>query len=377
MSKWSLAYATACSEKGILPRLEYQEAGDDLNSLILNGNCPERFGCRVNDIEAAVLSNVLSTTDTIVELDVSYSEVTDEGAEHIANMLASNKSLQHLSLAYNNINYGGWRSIAIALMKNTTLQSLNISGNALTGDDDPSKSDLREVGGIAIGVLLRENKTLSSLNFASCGLGVCSIVGIAQALLDHPSVTSLNISSPHLPTFQERSSAVQHLSEMLRKNNVIVELNMTRFHLHDDQLAMMLPALVFNDGLRSILLAGNKLSQDGGVEVSKLLARRHDISVVDLSSNSIESVGASAIAATIRANQGIGCLNLSFCNIGENGLISIIEALLSNRSITTLLLWGNNWTPKAVNAFYENRSRLEDLAYFDCELHITDGIPQV
>eukprot|EP01060_Flectonema_neradi_P041577 TRINITY_DN9911_c0_g1_i2.p1 TRINITY_DN9911_c0_g1~~TRINITY_DN9911_c0_g1_i2.p1 ORF type:complete len:388 (+),score=57.41 TRINITY_DN9911_c0_g1_i2:64-1227(+) len=377
MSKWSLAYATACSEKGILPRMEYQESDDDLQSLILNGNCPERFGCRVNDIEAEVLSNVLSKTSNITEIDLSYNEVTDVGAEHIANMLRTNTSLQHISLAYCDIKYTGWRAMTDALMHNRTLQSLVMAGNSITGDDDPSKPELREIGGASIGTLLRENHTLSSLNFSSCGLGVCSIVGIAQALIDHPSVTSLNISSPNLSSYQERTSAVQHLSEMLRKNNALVELNMTRMHLCDDQVAMMLPALVYNDTLRSVLMPGNKLSQDGGVEVSKLLARRHDISVVDISSNVIESAGAAAIASTLRANQGIGCLNLSFCGIGESGLISLIEALTSNHGITTLLLWGNAWTPLAVKCLYDHRSRIEDLAYFDCDLHVVDGVPQI
>ena len=372
MSTWILAYCAACSERGVLPREELK-GDEERESVILNGNCPERFSCKVGDDEVAILCQAISQSSCVKEVDISYNNVGDEGARHLAGLLRRSSSLEYLSLAYNNVTSRGWRLIAQALMENTSLLGLNIAGNSITGDDPTN----REFGGKVIGMLLAANTTLQYLNFKSCGLGVNSLVGIAQSMLAHPSVVSLNLASPLLPSLQDRMSVAHHLAEMLKKNTVLQELDLSRSMLDDSQLQVMLPAFVCNDPIRSLLLGSNKMSQDGGVEVSKLLARRHDLAVVDISSNEIQSKGAVAIASTLRANQGIMVLHMAYCKIAEEGLIALAEGLRDNSSITTLSLWGNQWSPKACSVFYSIKTRLEELIEFDCEFQVVDGEPQV
>eukprot|EP01063_Lacrimia_lanifica_P024059 TRINITY_DN32028_c0_g1_i1.p1 TRINITY_DN32028_c0_g1~~TRINITY_DN32028_c0_g1_i1.p1 ORF type:complete len:405 (+),score=167.86 TRINITY_DN32028_c0_g1_i1:68-1216(+) len=372
MGSWPLVYGAACSEKGVLPRDEVKE-GEEVEILMLNGNCKERWERKVDDTEVAALAQAISQTSNITELDISYSKVTDEGARHIAGMLKMSSSLQYLNLAYNDIGSRGWTLIAQSLETNRVLTNLNVAGNSICGED----RIMKESGGKMIGHMLRSNKTLRCLNFKSCGLGIASLVGIAQAMINHPSVVSLNIASPLLPSIQERQTVAQHLAEMLRKNDVIQELDLSRSLISDSQLNSMLSAMVANDGLRSLHLCANKLSQDGGSDVAKLLARRHDILHVDLSSNDLATAGATAIAAALRANQGITSLNLSFCGIGEAGLVALADALKYNTSLVSLFLWGNSWTPKAAKVFYAIRQRLSELYDFDCEFQVVDGEPQV
>ncbi|KAJ9469752.1 FERM domain-containing protein C [Diplonema papillatum] len=377
-STWSVVYAGACSENGLIPRRELKDkSDDDVQRIQLNGNCAERFSRRVNDLEAAALAQAVVQSNVVEELDLSYNEITDEGARLLADMLMTCTSLKYLNLAYNSIEHKGWRSIANCLVKNQSLLSLNIAGNCIGGASDPEHPELREIGGKTIGTVLRENHTLQELNFASCGLGVAAVVGLAQALIGHPSVVTLNIASLLVNNLQDRLSVAQHLSEMLRKNGTLVQLNLNRCLISDELLSIMLPAFVFNEGLTSILLSANKLSQDGAGELAKLLLRRHDLSVVDISSNNISSAGAAAIAATLKTNHGICSLNLSYCGVGEDGLVAVMEGLRQNTSISTLLLWGNHWTPKACQFFYAHRARLSELLFFDCEFQVVDGFPNV
>eukprot|EP00755_Sulcionema_specki_P008025 Sspe_Gene.39808::Locus_19192_Transcript_1_3_Confidence_0.667_Length_1295::g.39808::m.39808 len=377
MSNWALAYGGACSQQGIMPRVELKDEDDNYSHIELNGNCPERFSNRVDDIEAVALAQALAQTENIVHMNLSYNKITDEGARALSGMLRRNSSLNHLDLAYNEIGHRGWRSIADALMSNQGLTYLNMSGNNITGERNSDWSDSKEVGGMAIGTMLQANHTLRTLNLTRCGLGVCSIVGIAQALIDHPSLTSLGLGSPCLQGVQEELSVAQHLSELLRRNNVLTELDLTRFRLNDDQFSTLLPAYVFNDSLTSLLVSANRLTQDGGQEIAKLLTRRHDLSVVDVSYNKLDSAGAKAIAQALRINQGIVTLNLAHCSIGEDGLVALADGLQGSLSISHLQLWGNMWTPKAAKVFYANRARLEEMGYVDFEFQVVDGVPQV
>lgn len=377
MATWALTYGAACAERGILPRPELKSAGDELQSVRLAGNAPERFAARVGDTEAAALAAALGQCDQATEVDLSYNEISDEGARALADMLRRTTALKHLNLAYNDIGHRGWRTLADALMANTTLETLSVAGNAIGGERHSAHSDMREVGGIACGTMLKMNRTLRTVDFSACELGVCSIVGVAQAMITQGSVTSLNLSNPLLPGAQEGLSVAQHLSEMLRKNNTLETLNLSRFKLTDEQFSIMLPSLVFNDGLRHLLLSSNQLSQDGGAEIGKLLARRHDICSIDLSSNKIDNRGARDIAHTLKQNQGVESLDLSYCAIGEEGLVAVAEGLGSNSSVSTLKLWGNDWTQRASQTFYAHRQRLEQMAFIDFEFCVVDGIPQV
>ena len=371
-ANWGLVYRAACSEQGLLPREELKDT-ESVDSIVLNGNCKERFSSRVDDAETAALCQAVSQTDCVTELDLSYSNVTDEGARHIAGLLKTSSSLQYLSLQYNSITSRGWRLIAQSAMENNTLLGLNVAGNAICGDDPAN----RESGGKIVGMLLRANRTLQVLNLKACGLGVNALVGVAQALTDHPSLLSLNIANPIMACLQERASVAQHLAEMIKKNGVLQELDLSRMMLSDATLQTMLPALVANDSIRALVLSANKLSCDGGVDVAKVLARRHDIVLLNLSSNEIGNAGAAAVAQTLRASSMLQHLSLAHCAIAEDGLVAVAECLRTNTTLTSLFLWGNHWTPKACKVFYSIKTRLEELLEFDCEFQVVDGVPQV
>lgn len=58
---------------------------------------------------------------TLVELNLSYNNLGDQGARKIAKFLLKNKILTHLNLASNSIGYDGSRYLSQAIKLNTTL----------------------------------------------------------------------------------------------------------------------------------------------------------------------------------------------------------------------------------------------------------------
>ena len=102
---------------------------------------------------------------------------------------------------------------------------------------------------MAIADMLPANPTLRTLNLSSCGIKTGTIIGLATALREHPSLTSLNIDKPLLPGVQEGLSVATHLSGMIKVNTALTELHMSKWKMNDDQLELMLPSLTANKGL--------------------------------------------------------------------------------------------------------------------------------
>ena len=63
----------------------------------------------------------LMLNTSLVELNLSYNNIGDQGARKIAKFLLKNKILTHLNLASNSIGYDGLRYLSQAIKLNTTL----------------------------------------------------------------------------------------------------------------------------------------------------------------------------------------------------------------------------------------------------------------
>ena len=362
---WQFAYATACEKDGRAPREEIAEVVE-LESLTLNGNCPERFHRRVDDAEVATLCQALSSVPSVTEVDFSFSNIGNDGAIAFADLLRKNNSIQFVSFAHNNIGAEGARALADALMFNMTVVSISLRGN-----------DIGEEGGIAMATMLRGNNTLVSLDLGNCGLMTKALVMLSQALQTHPALCSLNIDKPLLKGPHDIQYVMQHLAHTLASNNLLVELSMDYFGLYDCHLAALLPALVQNSTITALSFQGNKFSQDGGLLLAKLLTRRPEIVTLNVNANRLDDEGAIALATAIGSHTSLQNLYLKNNSIGERGLSALASALNANISVTQVLLWGNRFSEAAAAAWYNIGHRLKQLQYIDFELHVVDGVAQL
>jgi Ran GTPase-activating protein (RanGAP) involved in mRNA processing and transport len=82
------------------------------------------------------LSHALSVNEcSLIKLDLSQNDITDEGARYLAQMLKTNRILTKLSLSNNKISDNGVKFLADALQnRNNTLETLSLTENKLLSD---------------------------------------------------------------------------------------------------------------------------------------------------------------------------------------------------------------------------------------------------
>ena len=96
---------------------------------LFKGNGFEK--CVIGNDGAKDLAKVLTSNNTLGELDLSCNAIGDEGAEALARALTSNTTLEMLDLSCNIIGDEGIEALARALNFNRTLMTLTLHGNEI------------------------------------------------------------------------------------------------------------------------------------------------------------------------------------------------------------------------------------------------------
>ena len=87
---------------------------------------------------AKCIAEAIKVNTTLQKLDINNNKLSDDGATAISECLKYNNSLQELNMAGNNITSEGAKTIAEAIKVNTSLHTLNIYHYHLSNDDRPS-----------------------------------------------------------------------------------------------------------------------------------------------------------------------------------------------------------------------------------------------
>eukprot|EP01006_Ploeotia_vitrea_P016562 TRINITY_DN4728_c0_g1_i1.p1 TRINITY_DN4728_c0_g1~~TRINITY_DN4728_c0_g1_i1.p1 ORF type:complete len:371 (+),score=13.09 TRINITY_DN4728_c0_g1_i1:32-1144(+) len=366
MYNFGKLYEEECVKQDIAPRPELDEL-ENPTRLLLHGNCPERFEDRINDGEAKAIFKGLYSSDCLVaELDLSYNFIGDEPMQDLAQALRHSNVIERVNLAFNNVTGVGARLLADGLMMNTSVLHFSIQGN-----------DIGEEGGTAMAAMLKGNNTLQTLNLGSCGIKTGTIIGLATALQEQPSLTSLNIDKPLLPGLQENLTAAQHLGEMIKLNSTLTEINMSRFKMNDEMMQLMTPAFIHNQSVIAMNFSCNQLSVDCGALFASILSKRPDITDLNLHSNKLADAGVKQIAQALKTHPSLVKLDLRKNSVAEIGMSAVADMLKFNDSVNELQLWGNTFTPQTCKRFYGINARLSSLLLVDFDFHVVDGQPQV
>lgn len=362
---WSESYRAACGESGVSPREDALVLHE--GRLIILGNTFENFKDRLKDEELKAICMSAMSSSELMGIDFSYNILSSEGAAIIAQGFESSSfdSVVELDLTSNSIESKGAIALADAIHNNNALMRLTLSGNPLGGGSGP-----------AIGSMLRENFFLSRLDLAQCDLTMKDLVYIFGALEDNRSLISLDVGRPLLINPDDVNYVAHHLALALRHNTTLCELGLNHCNLVDSNLQQLIPAFC-SAGIVRLSLRGNRLSQDGGEMLSRLLERKQDFIALDVSNNRIRDVGSCAIAKSICTHPRLQCLYLENNTIGEKGLTSLASAIESSRSLTSLSLWGNDFSGDSIASFYRIKDRLNSLTEVDFALYLVDGEPSM
>ncbi|XP_075905264.1 leucine-rich repeat-containing protein 34 [Nelusetta ayraudi] len=294
---------------------------------------------RLGDQDLPSLAKRLKT-ECVTDLDVSYNNISDDGAAHLADVLKEDDSaLLSLDLRFNDIQAGGATVLAESLQSNCTLLALRLSGNKI-GDD----------GGTHLATMLQVNGSLKELELASCDLGSQSVIALAVLLKSNQTLRLLDVSRPIIVGRQEGWAV--HFSEMLVVNGGLLELHLGTMGLSDTGMERLCDGLQHNRSLRYLDLRCNRVTRDGMRHLAEVLKQNPTLEILDLTANRLENDGAMYLSEAV-AWPGCALRELSVCynNIGTEGLLSLAAAMRVTSTLSHVYIWGNHLEEPVCQAF--------------------------
>ena len=167
----------------------------------------------IGDEGVAAVANALEGKTSVTALGLSGNKISDLGASHIARLLASQGGgLVSLFLRNNAIGHDGARQLAHALRTNGRLAKLNLKNNALGPD-----------GARELAAMLPLNSTLTELNVWDNDFGPAGTEAVAAALAmgEAVAVQDLDVGCNHVG-----DAGVTALAAALGCNSTLTRLSL-------------------------------------------------------------------------------------------------------------------------------------------------------
>ena len=354
-------------------------------------------GCSIGEDGIKLLFESLKENSTLLTLGLRNTDLGDNGAVKLAAVI-NHTSIQYLDISHCSVKEEGMLAIITALETNRNLRKFHAADNQL-GDS----------GAVAMAEAIN-NTSLEALDISNCQVGERGMVAIASALTTNKSITFLKLDSNHEIT----QCSELAFTKMLLRNTTLksMQVNIPLFHVHQDtaqtlqdesasdfyhDIKMSSIILIVetpsSSGLGQALWSGNmkeaeeilQLHQppsgvsiiclrmstnswlvdydrrtieekdEGLIEMRRILSRPEtwaNLTRLDLSSKRLGNVGACLLAELLNKTQ-LQDLDVSSCNIGEEGIIKLAHALSTNTTIKCLAIGGNMISDKGLDALFD------------------------
>jgi Ran GTPase-activating protein (RanGAP) involved in mRNA processing and transport len=286
-----------------------------LTSLSLSGN-------QINGVLEA-LQPLLTSCKSLKSLNLSKNRLGDDGAKAAFSILELSTSLTHLDVSDNGIERPGAQSFGEALLKTKSLRHVNFSKNSIFND-----------GCQAIAASLERNKTITTLELSDSSVSLEGSRAVAKMLLENTSLTKLVFCKQNL----KRTEGTRPIAEALQDNTTLLELDLSDNHIGSEGATLIIDALAVNKALSKISLGGNDIEDEGLLTITKSLKVNRALREFSLDNNDFRRIGVTALASALSHNSQITLLNLSRCAVSLDGLKALSTVLRAANSIRELRL---------------------------------------
>ena len=190
--------------------------------LIEKNKTPQAATLVLNDVLARAVSKVIKINQSLVSLDLSRNQLTDNSGVFLAKMVEGNSCLVKLELEANHLGPLTARAMGEALITNETLTFMNMEGNPLTGDFAQQHGNVKghtDYSGVQnLGESLAQNQSLTYLNLRRTGLGHQGGSAIAKALQTNKKLVYLDVGSNSLG-----ANELEDIANYIDRNNGLLE----------------------------------------------------------------------------------------------------------------------------------------------------------
>ena len=347
------------------------------NSLILYGNhywyvneIKEGLTlCNITNDGVITIAEAIQVNTTLQKLNIAINKISDDAAAAISDCLKFNISLQEFNISHNYITNKGIWKISQAIQINSKLQNINISRNYIS------------IAGLMYFMeAVKDNCTLQVVNITHNNVTRSGFTSIKQCIenLQHPiqiyaswnEIISRNeelLVISKICTFQDPENIIEEdvwsfedydpdhivtcLSECLKEDDTLLELNMSKNQIMRDREKKIIEAIKVNKTLLKLDASFTKICDED--YISDCLKINKSLKELNMSGNIITSNGAKEIATAIRVNTTLEKLDLSCNRISNDGVSFISDGLKNNNSLQELNISRNEITSEGAQYIAE------------------------
>ena len=343
----------------------------------------------------ATLETLISAKVNLQKLDVSYCIMTTEGMKNIIGSLkmihslkcinishckisssvqelllaaiSSNEQLEHLNLANCQLHATNIARIIFALSRRSILKYLNLQSNLLHSSKPSSEGHLPSEPVMQLAAVINNNTFLEYINLSHCGLSGSDVTCITTALSGLSYLQYFNISHNKI-----NDEAAVGVASVIISNPSLEHLCMTNCCMEEDGIRKVAEALLVCKHLRTLDLKDNHITYLSNKRIWEIICNNpliehfnmphcdnafnceidfnkifnFRLSYLDLGSNNLNSSVATALASFIRTAGTIKSLNISYCDLPEDGLLAILSVLSNAENLHYLNMASNKLTEK-------------------------------
>ena len=219
-------------------------------------------------------------------LDVRSTRLGVEDCRALSELLSSSISLKELNISANDLPPEAVELIISGLHHNTSLEWLNMSYSHFSLQNT-----------ISLASVLRTNHTLVVLNLGRCVIDSDGACQLASALCTNDTLQELGLWRN--PIGGEGTTA---FAEMWRTNHTLVYLNLGRCDIDSDVACQLANALCTNDSLQKLSLEDNPIGVKGATAFAEMLLKNKSLKKLNLQDNSIGEEGARKLIDSLTHN---------------------------------------------------------------------------
>jgi Ran GTPase-activating protein (RanGAP) involved in mRNA processing and transport len=232
-----------------------------------------------------------------------------------------------------------------ALKENTTITSLDFHYNYLKNEAieclarslienttiqciDLSGNHMRDEGMIHIANMLKVNRSIYSINLENNKFTSHGIIELAKAIYVNPVLESIDLSGHRINT-----EAFNELLKSISVQNRMKSISMYNCELNEKKIQLLSEFLKQNTSVQTLDLDDNNIGDNGAKMIADALKVNHTLLILHIKDTQIGDKGAEYIADGIRMNSTLQQIHMPFNVFDEIGAMHLIRAIQSRRNI--------------------------------------------
>ena len=307
------------------------------------------------------LVGIIYNSNRISRLNLRKNNIGDMGLELLLNALKDSLTLVSLDISSNNITYKGGQKIFKTFVSQQSIIDLNLE--SLEGIN---RNHLTAKGIKNIVKYLKNNFFIETLNLSGTSIKNEGFDLICKGLNNNITLYNLNISNNDIQESGLKNS-IKHI-EITKLHSI----NLSNNPIMDEGLIILTNNLRHFPELRVINVSNCGIEYKGFKELLKILQSVRRVESLDISKNRLTTNKFEELKPFFCAF-GIKYLNISRCQLGDEGIFHLGGCLALNETIRKINISNNKFSDRGFRSFINLFNNNNTIESFDCSSNfITD-----